>query len=466
MSIAMHEKPAAAGGPRARWAWACLLSAAVCSVASCGQRNLAVISLSDLPSSATAITAYYRLDGGEWKSIVPQRGLQQFGIELPKERSAKLETQVFAYANRIPCIHGSAAGETDLDGDSIRELGLEMSTTTNHCTTLAEPVDFPQGKMAVWANNPIDIWFAGSGGKVVHWNGAAYTAVPLPAELMKAPPDWNAIWSDGFDVWIAGTNSTVVHFAQGALTVFPILPTAVGPTDWRSISVADPVNGPMVLAGTNRVIGVSGPGLLGIREMAFDKCANINPPGELTAAGCGSNGNGSLCYLVTDRGGIATLISVTGTVPVCRGFTSPTTKALNDVFVGFDIAAQQFEVRAVGQGGSAYRGVVPLNSTTGDPNLTAATANYSAFVPQSARVDFLRVGGTGLDDLWIAGRGGLILRWQNSAANMPPTMPFIQSMTGVTADLSSLSSVSNSNGLFFGGASKTVGYIGPLFTPN
>ncbi|HRI48877.1 MAG TPA: hypothetical protein PLW65_01740 [Pseudomonadota bacterium] len=126
----MLRQTAAPGGPRARWAWGCLLGASLVAGAGCDQRNLAVITLSGVPGSAMATTAYYRLDGAEWKSLVPQRGLQQFGIELPKGRSAKLETQIFTYANRIPCSLGNAAGVAELDGGSIRELSLDVTATT------------------------------------------------------------------------------------------------------------------------------------------------------------------------------------------------------------------------------------------------------------------------------------------------------------------------------------------------
>ena len=107
----------------------CLLAAAMVA-GGCDQRNLAVLSIKGMPAGTTAITAYYRLDGGAWRSLVPQRGLQQFGIELPKERSAKLETHVFGYNNRIPCSLGNAAGAADLDGGSIRELSLDVTATT------------------------------------------------------------------------------------------------------------------------------------------------------------------------------------------------------------------------------------------------------------------------------------------------------------------------------------------------
>ena len=120
MSIAKLRQTAAPGGPRARWAWGCWLAASLVAGAGCDQRNLAVITLAGVPGSAMATTAYYRLDGAEWKILVPQRGLQQFGIELPKGRSAKLETQIFTYANRIPCSLGNAAEGCGLSEETAR----------------------------------------------------------------------------------------------------------------------------------------------------------------------------------------------------------------------------------------------------------------------------------------------------------------------------------------------------------
>lgn len=461
MSLAEHHRSMAADERRiSRWVRSAAFGA-ILATAACDQRNLAVISLDEVPSSATATTAYYRLDGGEWKSVLPQRGLRQFGIELPKGRSAALETRVFAYDKQIPCIHGSAVGETQLDGGSIRELSLPVSVSTDRCTAAAEPADFPQGKLAVWAGAANDIWIAGAGGKIVRWDGARYATVPLPAALAAAPPDWNAIWGDPTTVWIAGTKSAVVRYTNGALSVVPMLPPLVRSTDWRAIAPADPEFGPLLFAGSNRVIGFTTPDLPGIGQLDFS-CAGSNPPGDLTSVACGFSGTTYRCYFVTDGGGIAALQSNTGGMAACRGLSSPTTRPLHDVFVGLNIPGQVFDIRIVGQGGTAWRASAPINMA-GDPNFMAASANYAPFIPATARVDLRRIGGTGLDDLWIVGQGGLLLRWPNSAIGTPPPMPFPQSPTGVTADLSSLSGFPS--GLVFGGANKTLGYSGPLFTP-
>lgn len=313
--------------------------------------------------------------------------------------------------------------------------------------------------MVVWANAANDIWLAGTGGKIVHWDGAAYTKVPLPAALLQAPPDWNAILGDGPDIWLAGTKGAVAYWTGGVLSVVPLLKPMT--TDWRSMGLADVGAGTIVLAGTNRVIGVAD-AFAGVAPLAFS-CGAVTPPGELTAIGCPAGGSLGRCFFTTDRGGIAALQLNTAGMPQCRNVTSPTTKALLDVFVGVNLTSQAYDVRIVGAGGLALRATTPILATT-DPNFTAANTDYSSFIPPSARVDLNRVGGTSIDELWVAGQGGVLLRWQNTAAGMPPGAPFAQSPTGTTADLGSLSSFGSN--LLFSGANHTLGYIGQLFTPN
>lgn len=460
MSIAEHRQAAAQGRPRTGWALGCLLAGSIAAAAAaagagCGQRNLAVITLEGQPSSATALTAYYRLDGGDWKTVEPVHSLQQFGLELPKERSAALETQIFSYTNNMPCILGSAAGSTDLDGSSIRELQLPVTTTTSRCYTTAEPADFPQGKMVVWAYAANDIWLAGTGGKVVHWDGAAYTKVPLPADLMKTPPDWNAILGSSAGVWIAGTNGALVRYAQGALSSVP--PLSMGATDWRSMSLADGAT--LMLVGTNRLIGVATP--LGVAQVALNSAT-----GELTAVACSGTGDPVRCFVVTDTGNIASAtLDLSNASLQQRNIPSPTTKGLLDIFVGVNLTTQLYDVRTVGKSGVALRATLPLvAATTTDPNFKAANTDYSSFVPQSARVDLNRINGASTDELWVAGQGGVLLRWNNTPAGMAPVMPFTQSQSGTTADLFSISEFATN--LFFSGANHTLGYLGPMFTPH
>lgn len=459
MSIAKPKVAAAAARPPVRWARGCLLGAAVLATTSCGQRNLAVISLTDVPSSATAITAYYQLDGSDWKSVVPKHDLQQFGIELPAGRSAVLKTQIFSYANNIPCSLGSTAGDTELDGGSIRELTLSLTRTTQRCTAATEPADFPRGKLAVWANSATDVWIAGVGGKIVHWDGATYTRLPLPDALTKTPPDWNAIWSNGTDVWIAGSSSAVVRYNRGTLSVVPILPPGNGPTDWRAIALANPTTGAIVLAGSNRTIGLTGATVQGVGEYSFN-CGAVTPPGDLTAVGCAALGSAFKCVFVTDGGGIAALGDG---MPICRNLTSPTKQPLHGVYVGVDLGAQAFDFRIVGSNGYALRSQASIVNMT-DPNFMMAGADYSLLIPQNARVTLYQIGGSGLDDLWITGQGGVLLRWPNTPFSTPPKDFFPKTTTGTTADLSSVSGFGSN--LFFGGSNTTLGYIGPLFIPN
>jgi hypothetical protein len=188
MTFAKLSKDVSPARASAGWLRRCVFATSLLASAACDSRNLAFISLTGMPSSATLITAYYRLDGGDWKAVVPRRSVQELGIELPGGRSAALETQIHGYTNNIPCSLGSASGAVDLTGGSIRELTLDVTPTTEHCTGAGEPVDFPQGKLALWANAPYDIWIAGAGGKILQGNSEPpmCTYTNTEGDMMKA----------------------------------------------------------------------------------------------------------------------------------------------------------------------------------------------------------------------------------------------------------------------------------------
>ena len=108
-----------------------------------------------------------------------------------------------------------------------------------------------------------------------------------------------------------------------------------------------------------------------------------------------------------------------------------------------------------------------LSIEDNDTDFMMNGANYSSLIPKNAQgapIDLNKIGGSGLDELWIAGQGGVLLRWPNTAFSTPPTALFPKTDTGTTADLSSLSGFGGN--LFFGGSNMTLGYVGPLFKPN
>lgn len=69
----------------------------------------------------------------------------------------------------------------------------------------------PQGGTAlraIWGTSERDLWVAGEGGRVLHYDGSVWTAQPTPADEAV-----NALWgSSGSDIWAVGEGGLVLHF--------------------------------------------------------------------------------------------------------------------------------------------------------------------------------------------------------------------------------------------------------------
>lgn len=289
------------------------------------------------------------------------------------------------------------------------------------------------------------------------------------------------------DVWFAGNKSSVAHFSKGALRRSDVLgpgnQAAFPATDWLAISPGDPSVGDVWLAGTLGVFGYIGKGATEVSKSQFS-CLQPPPPAQgvmgtsagqitedLNAVTCLAITNSYKCYWVGNNGTILRYYYHQDPAPffgitTCVKFPSPTTNNLTGVWLGSSQAADRYEVRIVGAGGYALRGLTSLSavlSTDADPDFRTAGFDYSTSVPASGKVDFLAINGTALEDVWLSGRNGVLLKWENTAHPPGTAMPFTQTQTGLTAALTGLSSVGN--GVFVSGANKTLSYYGPLFTP-
>ncbi|AKU97344.1 Type IV fimbrial biogenesis protein PilY1 [Labilithrix luteola] len=66
---------------------------------------------------------------------------------------------------------------------------------------------------AVWGSSKNDVWASGSGGSVIHWDGAAWMPTPLPT-LTGVPVKntFRALWGSGpNDVWVASATDLIFH---------------------------------------------------------------------------------------------------------------------------------------------------------------------------------------------------------------------------------------------------------------
>ena len=93
------------------------------------------------------------------------------------------------------------------------------------------PLPNGNASLALWGSGADDVWAAGDGGTILHWNGATWSRV-------KGLPnvDLRAIWGRGpNDVWTAGDKGTVLHW-DGKTWSNRSIP--VNPGGWRLIEIS------------------------------------------------------------------------------------------------------------------------------------------------------------------------------------------------------------------------------------
>ena len=73
----------------------------------------------------------------------------------------------------------------------------------------------------VWGADAKDIWAVGSSGQVIHYDGAAWQRVTLPAKTPQAD-SLRAIWGSGRqDIWVAGKAGVLFHYDGSKWTEVP-----------------------------------------------------------------------------------------------------------------------------------------------------------------------------------------------------------------------------------------------------
>jgi hypothetical protein len=113
---------------------------------------------------------------------------------------------------------GTPSAQLAISGSGASDIWVAGSEPVvqhfDGATWTAIPVPGSSGNHdAIWVNSPTDVWLAGFGsGAVHHWDGTAFAATP------GSPSGAQALWSNGpHDVWAAGGNS-VTHWDGEAWT--------------------------------------------------------------------------------------------------------------------------------------------------------------------------------------------------------------------------------------------------------
>lgn len=467
-----------------------LLSAGVllwaAATVGCENRQVAVISLNHRAPASTGLGVYYRMTGEPtYKSAGVRGNLDRFGIEAQLGTQGDLEAQVFAYANDIPCSLSSGNGTVHLPGEYRQNLTIDMNSTTNTCVGGTEPAGFPTGKMAVWARAANDIWLAGDGGKILHWDGDRYTRMTLPGDLAKTPPTWNAITGTvRGDVFFVGTSGSVVRWTGNVLEQLTVLPPSgvvLSNLSWRDIAVNQPTQGDLWLAGTGGVFGYYnvGQGASTVSSSLFECALVLNGPvtsfrQNVNGVSCALVPVGGVatpdCWYAADAGNILRYSLPTGAgKPNCYLYpVSGVTENLQGIWAGVNATLSALDVRVVGAKNTILRGTAALGPTIPYPAFQSYAgylapsfaANMSNFGGISSAPD--TAGGNSSTVVWVAGSGGVVLRWDDTPQNPGAQIPFALMNTGSKANFERVSGLAG--GAMAAGPGSALFYAGSLFT--
>lgn len=147
-------------------------------------------------------------------------------------RTTRFRATVLVFAaSAVPSMMAStscanASGEPDLEPDAQiiegRDAGNDAVEDTDGCGDACAPVVAcdqaewcpVEGAVrarylltSVWGSGPNDVWAAGSGGTIVHWDGTSWTETPS-----GIPETLNAIWGTGpNDIYAVSTRSRIIH---------------------------------------------------------------------------------------------------------------------------------------------------------------------------------------------------------------------------------------------------------------
>lgn len=122
-------------------------------------------------------------------------------------------------ASTVPEASSNLDGDAAADATACDAAAESCTTEVASCETVAwcmvtTNVSVLYALGAVWGSGPNDVWAAGSGGTIIHYDGKTWT--PTPSGVHDT---FNAVWGSGpNDVWVVSSTRLVLHgtgFANG-----------------------------------------------------------------------------------------------------------------------------------------------------------------------------------------------------------------------------------------------------------
>jgi hypothetical protein len=101
------------------------------------------------------------------------------------------------------------------DAGPVPEAGVDADTTLGTWSRATSGTD--RDLYRVRGSGPDDVWAVGTGGIILHWNGAAWSGVPS-----GTTEDLFDLWVSGpRDVWAFGATDTILHWDGAAWSAVP-----------------------------------------------------------------------------------------------------------------------------------------------------------------------------------------------------------------------------------------------------
>jgi hypothetical protein len=263
----------------------------------------------------------------------------------------------------------------------------------------------------VWGSGPNDVWASGSGGTVLHWDGAVWTPVPVPPPgSLPVKNTFRVLWGSGpNDVWLASATDVIFHtdgYKNGGAVWTP---------------VATPIE-------TGDVVPLyAGWGANGDIRFGGGSYAVVSPDSKVFNNFVGRAASGGGGWTWTPLEGSATVQAMWGSsaddvwiladnsrnLPYQIGLTRHgTRKSSADELVWKDVESQS-GVALLGIWGSGPNDVWAVGESgtirhfTGGPEWE--------IVSSSAGRTLRSVWGSGSNDVWAVGEAGAILHWDGAA---------------------------------------------------
>lgn len=308
---------------------------------------------------------------------------------------------------------GAPAVDAAPDAGSCDASNPDCVTTPISCAE-ADWCPVPTGTSAlyaltaVWGSSAGDVWAAGSGGTIIHWDGAVWAPLPAPESLKNT---FRVVWGSGpNDVWVATATDLVFHsdgIANGT-TTWTHAPNPTGDqyntapiySGWGAAAGA-----PRFGARTFTRIDSDGNWGSGNQVVASARDGGVDwvlEPGSATVNGIWGASADDV-WLVGDN---------SGSVPWQLGWTAHGVRDSGGQLVWSDVDSQAGVVLHAVWGSSASD--VWAVGDTGVIRHIGAGASQWEVSPSPTGEVLHAVWGSSASDVWAVGDSGTILHWDGA----------------------------------------------------